>query len=55
VDLYPLETMRIKKKFLEKCLNNSWSVAFDHDTELKLAELKKKDEKIEAIKVSFQE
>jgi glyoxylase-like metal-dependent hydrolase (beta-lactamase superfamily II) len=55
VDLYPLETMRIKKDFLKKCLNNGWSVAFDHDTELKLAKIKKKDEKIEAIKVSFQE
>lgn len=55
VDLYPLETMRVKKELLEKCLNNGWSVAFDHDTELKLAKLKKKDEKIVAIKVSFQE
>lgn len=55
VDLYPLETMEVKKEFLERCLNDGWSVAFDHDTELKLAKLKKADDKIEAIKVSFQE
>lgn len=51
VDAYPLETMTVKKEFLEKCLNHGWSVAFDHDTELKLAKLKKIEDKIEAIKV----
>lgn len=55
VDLYPLETMAMKKQFLGKCLNDGCKVAFDHDTELKLAKLKKIDDKIETIKVSIQE
>ena len=55
VDLYPLETMEVKKEFLERCLNDGWSVAFDHDTEMKLAKLRKIDDKIEILKVSIQE
>lgn len=55
VDTYPLETMKVKKVFMEKCLNDGWRVAFDHDTELKLAKLKREGDKIEAIKVSIQE
>ncbi len=55
VDTYPLETMKIKKEFLGKCLNDGWSVAFDHDTELKLAKLEKNEDKINLIKVSIQE
>jgi len=55
VDTYPLETMKVKKEFLGKCLNDGWNVAFDHDTKLKLATLEKKEDKIEAIKVSIQE
>jgi glyoxylase-like metal-dependent hydrolase (beta-lactamase superfamily II) len=55
VDTYPLETMKVKKDFLERCLNDGWHVAFDHDTELKLAKLEKKEDKIEIIKVPIQE
>jgi glyoxylase-like metal-dependent hydrolase (beta-lactamase superfamily II) len=55
VDTYPLETMKIKREFLKRCLNDGWKVAFDHDTELKLAGLEKKDDKIDLIKVSIQE
>jgi len=52
VDLYPLETMAVKRLFLEKCLNDGCKVAFDHDTELKLAKLAARDNTIETIKVS---
>jgi glyoxylase-like metal-dependent hydrolase (beta-lactamase superfamily II) len=55
VDTYPLETMKIKREFLGKCLNDGWIVAFDHDTELKMAKLEKKEDKINIIKVSIQE
>lgn len=55
VDTYPLETMKVKKAFVEKCLSDGWRVAFDHDTELKLVKLKKDQDKIEAIKVPIQE
>jgi glyoxylase-like metal-dependent hydrolase (beta-lactamase superfamily II) len=55
VDTYPLETMKVKKEFLGKCLVHGWNVAFDHDTELKLAKLRETDDKIEIIKVSIQE
>jgi glyoxylase-like metal-dependent hydrolase (beta-lactamase superfamily II) len=55
VDTYPLETMRVKKEFLSRCLSNGWNIAFDHDTQLKLVKLKKTEDKIEAIKVSIQE
>jgi len=55
VDTYPLETMKVKKAFVEKCLNDGWRVVFDHDTELKMAKLRQSDDKIEAIKVSIEE
>jgi glyoxylase-like metal-dependent hydrolase (beta-lactamase superfamily II) len=55
VDTYPLETMKIKREFLERCLNGGWKVAFDHDTELKMARLEKKEDKIDLVKVSIQE
>lgn len=54
-DTYPMDTMKVKKELLGKCLNDGWRVAFDHDTELKLAKLKKEGDKIEAIKVSIRE
>lgn len=54
-DTYPMDTMKVKKEFLERCLNDGWSVAFDHDTEMKLAKLRKIDDKVEILKVSIQE
>ena len=52
VDLYPLETMAVKRQFLERCLSDGCKVAFDHDTQIKLARLQTRDDTIETIKVS---
>jgi len=54
-DTYPMDTMKVKKEFLERCLNDGWNVAFDHDIELKLAKLEKKEDRIDLIEVSIQE
>ena len=46
VDLYPRETMEQKRKFLQMCLNDGWTLAFDHDLKVKLGKLQKVGEEI---------
>jgi glyoxylase-like metal-dependent hydrolase (beta-lactamase superfamily II) len=49
VDLFPLETMAQKRKFLDMCINDGWLLAFDHDVNIKLGKLEKL---VNGIKVS---
>jgi glyoxylase-like metal-dependent hydrolase (beta-lactamase superfamily II) len=43
VDLYPVQTMKIKKEFLSRCLTQGWLIAFDHDIHIKVGRLKMAD------------
>ncbi|MFQ6032315.1 MAG: MBL fold metallo-hydrolase, partial [Candidatus Zixiibacteriota bacterium] len=51
VDLFPLETMTQKRKFLDMCLNDGWLLAFDHDLNIKLGKLEKSEIEIEVNKM----
>ena len=51
VDLFPLETMVQKRKFLDMCINDGWLLAFDHDVNIKLGRLEKSGIEIKVDKV----
>jgi glyoxylase-like metal-dependent hydrolase (beta-lactamase superfamily II) len=51
VDLFPLETMELKRKFLNMCINDGWFLAFDHDVNIKLGRLEKLGNEIKVNKV----
>jgi glyoxylase-like metal-dependent hydrolase (beta-lactamase superfamily II) len=51
VDLFPLETMAQKRKFLDICINDGWLLAFDHDVNIKLGKLEKGEIDIKVKKV----
>jgi glyoxylase-like metal-dependent hydrolase (beta-lactamase superfamily II) len=51
VDLFPLETMELKRKFLDMCINDGWLLAFDHDVNIKIGKLEKVGNDIKVIKV----
>jgi glyoxylase-like metal-dependent hydrolase (beta-lactamase superfamily II) len=51
VDLFPLETMTQKRKFLDMCINDGWLLAFDHDVNIKLGRLEKLGIEIKVSKV----
>jgi glyoxylase-like metal-dependent hydrolase (beta-lactamase superfamily II) len=51
VDLFPLETMTVKRKFLDMCINDGWLLAFDHDVNIKLGRLEKSGIEIKVNKV----
>lgn len=51
VDLFPLETMELKRKFLNMCINDGWLLAFDHDVNIKLGRLEKSGIEIKVNKV----
>jgi glyoxylase-like metal-dependent hydrolase (beta-lactamase superfamily II) len=51
VDLFPLETMTLKRKFLDMCINDGWLLAFDHDVNVKLGKLEKLVNEIKVSKV----
>jgi glyoxylase-like metal-dependent hydrolase (beta-lactamase superfamily II) len=51
VDLFPLETMAQKRKFLDMCINDGWLLAFDHDVNIKLGRLEKLGNEIKVSKV----
>ena len=53
VDLYPKETMQIKKEIIRKCLEQNWMLALDHDVNTKLCRLKQEDGRIVFEKVEF--
>jgi glyoxylase-like metal-dependent hydrolase (beta-lactamase superfamily II) len=52
VDLFPVETMKIKKEFIEHCLSDGWLLAFDHDVNVKIGKLKKIEDKLEVEKLA---
>lgn len=51
VDLFPLETMTVKRKFLDMCINDGWLLAFDHDVNIRLGRLEKLGNEIKVSKV----
>jgi glyoxylase-like metal-dependent hydrolase (beta-lactamase superfamily II) len=51
VDLFPLETMALKRKFLDMCINDGWLLAFDHDVNIKLGRFEKSGMEIKVNKV----
>jgi glyoxylase-like metal-dependent hydrolase (beta-lactamase superfamily II) len=51
VDLFPLETMELKRKFLNMCINDGWFLAFDHDVNIKIGKLEKSGIEIKVDKV----
>jgi glyoxylase-like metal-dependent hydrolase (beta-lactamase superfamily II) len=51
VDLFPLETMAQKRKFLDMCINEGWLLAFDHDVNIKICKLEKSGIEIKVNKV----
>jgi glyoxylase-like metal-dependent hydrolase (beta-lactamase superfamily II) len=51
VDTHPLETMKVKKKFIKKAIDDGWMIAFDHDLDLKLCKLKKVNHTFELSKI----
>ncbi len=51
VDLFPLETMTVKRKFLDMCIDDGWLLAFDHDVNIKLGKLEKSGIEIKLNKI----
>ena len=51
VDLFPRETMALKKRFLDMCTDDGWLLAFDHDLNIKLGKLEKAGNDIKVSKV----
>jgi glyoxylase-like metal-dependent hydrolase (beta-lactamase superfamily II) len=51
VDLFPRETMEQKRKFLQMCLDDGWTLAFDHDLKVKLGKLENVGEEIKIIDI----
>jgi glyoxylase-like metal-dependent hydrolase (beta-lactamase superfamily II) len=51
VDLFPRETMALKKRFLDMCTNDGWLLAFDHNVNIKLGKLEKSGNEIKVNKV----
>jgi len=41
LDLYPRQTMKVKKQLIPQVVENGWYIAFDHDLRIKIAKLKK--------------
>jgi glyoxylase-like metal-dependent hydrolase (beta-lactamase superfamily II) len=52
VDLDPLGSMERKKEIIEHCVGDGWYLAFDHDVEVKIARLHRREGKIEVEKIS---
>ncbi len=44
LDLYPRQTMKVKKQIIPEAIEQGWYVAFDHDLNVKIAKLKKDSE-----------
>jgi len=51
VDLFPRETMALKKRFLSMCTDDGWVLAFDHDVNIKLGKLEKSGNEIKVNKI----
>jgi len=53
VDLYPRETMQVKKELVKKCVDENWLLAFDHDVDTKLCRLRKENGRVSFEKIKF--
>lgn len=51
VDIFPLETMERKKEIVQRCVDDGWLLAFDHDVKVKICRLEKTGDKIEVRKI----
>jgi len=45
-DLFPLETMEVKKRLIPRLIENNTVVAFDHDIDIKIGRLAREDKKV---------
>jgi glyoxylase-like metal-dependent hydrolase (beta-lactamase superfamily II) len=52
VDLDPLRSMERKKEIIEHCVGDGWYLAFDHDVEVKIARLHRREGRIEVEKIA---
>jgi glyoxylase-like metal-dependent hydrolase (beta-lactamase superfamily II) len=48
-DLYPMQTLETKRKWLKDIVSNGWIVVFGHDPEVPCAKFHAHDDKIEAV------
>ncbi|MCI0530701.1 MAG: MBL fold metallo-hydrolase [candidate division Zixibacteria bacterium] len=46
LDLYPRESMKVKKKIIPEIIEQGWYIAFDHDIKIKIAKLKRNSDGI---------
>lgn len=46
VDLFPLDTMKVKRELLKKLLNNNMVIGFDHDVDIKIGRLREEEIKV---------
>ena len=51
VDLFPLDTMAVKRELVKRLLESGGAIAFDHDTEIKIGRLSKNEYKIVVEKI----
>lgn len=52
VDLFPLETMAVKRELVKRLVESGGMIAFDHDTEIKIGRLVKDEYRIAVEKIS---
>ncbi|MBN2227317.1 MAG: MBL fold metallo-hydrolase [candidate division Zixibacteria bacterium] len=51
VDLFPLDTMTVKRDLVKRLLADNLAIAFDHDTEIKIGRLVEQDGKVVVNKI----
>ncbi len=51
VDLFPLDTMTVKRDLVKRLLADNLAIAFDHDTEIKIGRLAEQDGKVVVNKI----
>ena len=52
-DLFPLDTIKIKKELMPELARHGWYLGFDHDTEIKVARIVDTGEKLVAEKIEI--
>lgn len=48
-DLYPMQTLETKRRWLRNIVSNAWIVVFGHDPDIPAATLQERDDKIEVV------
>jgi glyoxylase-like metal-dependent hydrolase (beta-lactamase superfamily II) len=46
VDLFPLDTMKVKRELLGRLVKNSMAIAFDHDIDVAIGRISQEDNRI---------